>query len=65
MGDSSSLIEDSGLEAWALTATGHSEDYEAEYGDPEGTKGEEGWQPGDSPAKTSIEMKRTSGMGVV
>ena len=62
MGDSSSLIQDSGIETWALTAN-------AEGGrEPLASRSANNtveWQPGDAPAEKSIELKRVGGMGVV
>jgi hypothetical protein len=70
MGDGSNLIADSGMESWALTATGG--EFMAESttslsssssSNPKAKKS--GWEPGDSPAENAIEMRRAAGMGVV
>ena len=60
VGDSSSMVADSGIERWALTATGR------EFDDYEDTEASEpGWKPGDKPAAKNLEMKKMGQLGVI
>jgi hypothetical protein len=63
MGDSSSMVEDSGIERWALTATGR-DVVPQDDDDIEGE--EEGWRPGiHAPSSKTFEMKKTAGIIVI
>lgn len=65
LGDSGSMITDSGIESWALKATGR--DLESNYSNTKkgGEKKKAGWQPGDKPASQTIEMTTSAGIGVI
>jgi hypothetical protein len=59
------MVTDSGIETWALTATGrHPEDYYADKKEDLDPK-DEAWRPGDQPASHTLEMKQMGGIGVV
>lgn len=62
------MLADSGIERWALQASGryvdeaHQDDEVVDF-----LLEEEGWQPGNKPASKTIQMKKMkgSGLGVV
>jgi hypothetical protein len=66
MGDESSMVADSGIERWALTASGRGGVVPQDDADIDEEGEEEGWRPGvNAPSSKTFEMKRTAGIGVV
>ena len=63
LGDSGSMVTDSGIERWALTATGRTHPDDEVWDDPESP---EGWVPGkDKPADQTLELRKIKQIGVV